>query len=174
MAKFNLKSPWDEFYSKVDCLFKYDHQIKVILDVQNYVLNLYVDDPDKALALYQLMPPEKVFGNIVLEVKVIPANDIELVDETMTDAEAFKVLFANNPIITDIVTIDHCIFSGMTYIIFEPDVVQYFKDDISDAYGLRSTLYQELAKEVFGSHNGIFFCTDKVNEGSDIVFRAWI
>lgn len=39
-------------------------------------------------------------------------------------------------------------------------VVQYFNDDLGDAHGVCSTLYQEIAKDVFGEHEGIFFCTN--------------
>ena len=48
--------------------------------------------------------------------------------------------------------------SGLT-----PDMAKYLKrrnDDLSDAHGICSTLYQDLAKEVFGESEGIFFCTE--------------
>lgn len=35
-----------------------------------------------------------------------------------------------------------------------------FNDDLGDPHGLRSTLMQELAKEVIGESDGIHFCTD--------------
>lgn len=54
------------------------------------------------------------------------------------------------------------IFSNpITYIVFKNKVVQFWNDDLSDIYGNRSTLYQDIAKEIFGESSGIFFCTDK-------------
>ena len=48
----------------------------------------------------------------------------------------------------------------MTFIVFEKVVVQWFSDSIGDWYGLTSTLYQDLAKDIFGNIDGVYFCTD--------------
>lgn len=42
---------------------------------------------------------------------------------------------------------------------FKNKVVQYFNDDLSDANGVCSTLYQEIAKRIFGENPMIYFCT---------------
>ena len=48
----------------------------------------------------------------------------------------------------------------MRYVLFKKEVVQYDSDDISDFHGVCSTLYQDLAKEIIGEDEGIYFCTD--------------
>ena len=45
------------------------------------------------------------------------------------------------------------------YVIFQKEVVQFFTDDLTDIYGLCSTLYQDIAKDVFENVGGVFFCT---------------
>ena len=39
--------------------------------------------------------------------------------------------------------------NSFTYVVFEKEVVQYWNDNLGDINGLRSTLYQDLAKEIF-------------------------
>ena len=46
------------------------------------------------------------------------------------------------------------------YAVFQSKVVQFFNDDMSDINGNCTTLYQEIAKDVFsGRAEGVFFCT---------------
>ena len=142
-----------------------------MFDDERKNLRLYVDDDAKAMALHQLMPIEKTFGNVVITISIIPANKFDTMAVT-NNSDAFRALFKGNPIISDIITIDNFVSDNITYIIFEPDVVQYYDDNFQDAHGLHSTLYQEIAKEVFGYHDGIFFCTEKVD--MDVTFRPWI
>ena len=61
--------------------------------------------------------------------------------------------------VVDIETVS-AVFDDITYIIFEKEVVQYFADDLGDLHGINSTLYQDLAKEIFGESSNIHFCTD--------------
>ena len=50
------------------------------------------------------------------------------------------------------------------YVVFENKVVQFFNDDLSDIHGNKSTLYQEIAKDIFGDCDNIYFCTDTKEE----------
>jgi hypothetical protein len=49
------------------------------------------------------------------------------------------------------------------YVLFAREVVSYFNDNLADLNGLTSTLYQNLAEEVFPNHGGVFFCTEPGN-----------
>lgn len=53
--------------------------------------------------------------------------------------------------------------NSFTYVVFEKEVVQYWNDNLADYNGLTSTLYQDLAKEIFEDANldGVYFCTDE-------------
>jgi hypothetical protein len=43
--------------------------------------------------------------------------------------------------------------------VFEKKVVQFFNDQLDDINGNKSTLYQDIAKDVFEKHEGVYFCT---------------
>lgn len=157
MAKLKLSPPWVIFYQEVKQLFKKDPDVHVVFDEETPVLSLYVDDADKADALDQLLPKEKDFGGVTLLVKVIPANkkDLDFNPDNLYD-RAFK----ENPILSYIKTVRGIFANNMTYVVFEPEIVQFFNDDLGDVNGYCSTLYQNIAKDVFTEHEGVFFCTD--------------
>ena len=59
----------------------------------------------------------------------------------------------------------------ITYVIFKKEVVQYYNDSLSDAHGMCSTLYQDIAKRILDADEGIFFCT---NDTMNIAYKNWI
>ena len=148
-------APWNEYFKKVEALFKHDPQVTVKYDEAAREISLYVDDPVKADALAKILPEEKTFGNVVITTKVIPANNNE---ETVDDliAKAFK----GNRALNYVKTIPTP-FGNMTFAVFNPDVVQYYNDDIGDINGLCSTLYQDIAKDVLNADK-VHFCTNKI------------
>ena len=157
----NLKkiSPWVEYYRKLVALFKKDPDIKIIYDEGINVIKMYINGQDKYEALNQLLPSEKKFGNVTLEIELIPCNDLKL-----SQTDLFRRAFSGNPVVTDVITIGQEIIGStndFNYVVFEKEVVQYYDDSLGDPHGNRSTLYQEIAKEVFGEQDGIYFCTDK-------------
>jgi len=156
MAKLNLITPWGEYYAELNALFGDDPEVSVELADAGYEVRLRVENPEKAEAIRQLLPTEKRFGNIVLKITVIPANA-----EYSDPANLFQTAFAGNPAFSyarsskDIPGVP-----DFNYIVFANKVVQYYNDDLSDVNGLRSTLYQDIAREVFGDIAGISYCTD--------------
>ena len=59
----------------------------------------------------------------------------------------------------------------LTYVVFTNKVVQFFNDNLNDIYGNVTTLYQEIASDVFDIESGVFFCTDfKKEVGNE---RQW-
>ncbi len=70
--------------------------------------------------------------------------------------------------------VDGIFSNDISYILFEPKVVQFFNDDLGDLNGLRSTLYQDIAANVFeDAHEGVFFCTAPATEGFDAPLGEW-
>ena len=156
MENLNLSSPWVIFYRKIDELFKDDPEVKLVYSDEEVTLKLYVDNQEKADALTKLLPAEKEFGNVTLKIAVVPA-DFENKEST---ADLFKKAFRGNPAFSDIICSETPGSFQATYVVFAKKVVQFFSDDLTDAHGQTSTLYQELAKEVFGQIDGTYFCTD--------------
>ena len=154
MEKLQILSPWQSYHNKVKALFENDPDIEVVFDDAKPEIKLYVSDKDKADALTKLLPDKKEFGNLTMNITVVPAN-------TALESKAllFQKAFQNNPAFSFVKKTEGAF--AFTYVVFKNKVVQYYEDNMGDIYGNRSTLYQELAKEIFGDQNGVFFCTDK-------------
>jgi hypothetical protein len=139
-------------------MFKEDPQVRVELDEDKYEVKLYVSDVDKAEALSKLLKNSIEFGNITLKVTVIPPNYAE------TDIRAlYEKALEGNGAIVDYLTID---MLDRNYVICKNKVVQYYNDDLSDANQICSTLYQNIAKDVFVERAGICFSTEP---GDDVI-----
>jgi hypothetical protein len=157
MAKLKMLSPWMVFYREIDAMFKKDPEVQVIYDEDAQIIKLFVDNTDKADALAQILPEEKEFGNVTLQIVVIPANN--LLQSSPDDL--FRRAFYHNEAVRSVEsTRDIPGFPCLTYVIFNKEVVQYFTDNLGDYYGITSTLYQSIAKDIFVNVEGVRFCTD--------------
>ena len=152
-----MVSPWIGYYKEIKSLFQEDYTVKVKYDDSKNTIKLYVEDEEKADALAQLLPNRKVFGNITINIDVIPANKVET-----PKIDLFRKAFEGNGAVAYIETVDNVSSNAFHFVVFQPEIVQYYNDDLSDINGLRSTLYQDIAKEIFGEREGIYFCTDKM------------
>ena len=154
MNKLKLSPPWAEYVNKIKALFEKDHDIRVEYDEDKMNLVIKVDDTDKYEALTKLLPEMKDFGGVELLITIIPANT-----KTKNSSYYIKKLFSGNNSVVEIqdVTIGT---NPMTFVSFEKEVIQYYNDNIGDLHGLRSTLMENIAREVFEDLNGVYFCTD--------------
>ena len=153
--KVGLSAPWVKYYREINALFGDDPDIRVVYDEDNVITTLYVEDADKADALTQLLPTEKDFGNVVMQIMVVPAN-APLANKMTLISRAFR----GNPVYSYGTSVEGIFTSPIHYVVFKNKVVQYFNDDLGDVNGNCSTLYQEIAKDVIGESDGIHFCTD--------------
>ena len=72
----------------------------------------------------------------------------------------FEAALEGNTALSFIRTISGIMSNPITYVVFKKAVVQYYTDDLGDYFGIHSTLFQDVAKDVFGDPDGVFFCTD--------------
>lgn len=156
MARLNLLSPWVQFYYELCAMFRRDPDIKIILDEDHDEIKLYVDSPQKAAALKELLPAEKTFGEVRVVVTVIPGNSIN----TREDGNVFERAFDGNPAFAYSRVIDGILSNPLMYVVFDNVVVQYYTDNLGDIHGVRSTLYQDIAREIFNPIEGVYYCTD--------------
>lgn len=150
-----LSSPWQVFHHKVNALFEQDPEVSVILDEEAYVLKIFVDNPIKADAISKLLPVEKVFGNVTLKIEVIPSNG-------QGTADLFRTAFSGNPAVSYVEHIDTPMTGALDFVVFQNKVVQYYCDNMLDINGFCSTLFQDIAKDVFEAKN-VSYCTDVVD-----------
>lgn len=148
-----LSAPWYTFYKKINALFELDPEVNVDFDDAKMIIKVYVGNAEKAEALYKLLPQQRMFGDVVVKVNVIPANKLK--DSAYSIASN---AFRGNPAVDDVLKID-TYYGQMCYVQFAKDVVQFYNDDLSDPRGLCSTLYQDIAKDVFETPNNLFYCT---------------
>ena len=166
MARIGITSPWIKMYYEINEMFRYDKDVSLIIyDDENKEIRLYVDDAIKAEALQTYLPGEIEMGNITLRITIVPSNQaLRTVKSTVNFEDCFK----NNEAVEDIVKINVKGFAA-TYIVFKKCVVQYFNDNLGDLNGLCSTLYQDIANNIFvDKHAGVFFCTSnkEPNDGT--------
>lgn len=148
-----LSAPWIKFMRELEVLFAEDDDVKVVYDDDGKEVKLYVADDIKADALNQLLPNKKTFGNVTLKVTVVPANAHE------TTVDLIERAFRGNPALSFVFPIDTPM-GHFDYVVFKKQIVQFFNDDISDINGNCTMLYQDVARDVFGTEAGLFFCTD--------------
>lgn len=155
MAKLGLSSPWTIYYRELEALFAKDPDVRVIFDEEKKEIKLYVTGEKKAAALTDLLPTEKKFGRITLKVTVVPANGVPA-----TGGWDLHDLFDRNGAVDFVQTTAHVPGLDIEYVVFHKEVVQYYTDNLIDYNGLKSTLYEDIAREVFGSIDGVSFSTN--------------
>ena len=76
--------------------------------------------------------------------------------------ELFEALFGGNSAFAFVYPIDYAFSNRLIYVVFKNCVVQFFNDNLSDLHGNISTLYEDIAADVFEDADipGVFFCTD--------------
>ena len=151
---FGKAAPWYTFGREIEALFRDDPDVNVEVNDYCWDIKLYVDNAEKAEALTQIMPTKKMFGNITVTISVIPAN---LNNESKIDL--FQKAFKGNPVLSYICPSTTSFAAN--YVVFQNKVVQFFDDNLGDVNGNTSTLYEDIARDVFEDCDGIFFCTDK-------------
>lgn len=162
MAKdLKLSPPWNTFVSELKALFGEDPGIKIQFDEDNYEVKLFVADPEKADALTQLIPAQRIYGNVALTVTVVPANYME-----ESNADLIEAAFKGNPVLKQVLCLKTP-FGEYDYAVFRKDVVQFYNDNLCDPHGNESTLFEDIARDVFGSGD-VFFCTDSEKVGKPL------
>ncbi len=149
-----LSPPWCGFYKMMLAMFGDDPEIELAFNESDPSIKLFVNNPTKAEALGKILPEKKEFGNVSLDIAVVPANS----DDKPIDV--FRKALAGNPVLSDIVTITDIFSNNIDFVGFANEVVQYKDDRLDDPYGLQSTLYEDIAREMFVNHDGVFFYTD--------------
>ena len=163
MAKIAISSPWVGYARKLYMLFGQDPEINILYDNDGPEVRLYVNNSEKAEALTKVLPAVKSLGNVELKITIIPDN----IEDTPIDI--FRKVFSGNPILADIITDDNPTQIGFSHVLFKKEVIQYFNDCLNDPMGLETTLYEDLARDIFEDPEGVFFNT----QADDDNFELW-
>ena len=165
MARINMSSPWVIYYREVQAMFQHDREVHVIFDEDAVTLKIYVECASKAEALGQLFPPSMEFGNVTMDISIIPANVTNgnrvrgKRKYVSVPLDIFEAAFDGNPIFCFTEEIDLGMSNRLRYVVFRKEVVQYFNDDLGSFFGMCSTLYENIARDIFVTAEGVFYCT---------------
>lgn len=160
-VRLKLSPPWTTYINKLQALFDGDPQIAFNINYQDMSVTLSGYNGDKNAAFLRLLPPTKEFGNVTLTINIDgPISNIAFT----TPKELFDTAFKGNPAYAySVAPADEgYYFFSLTYVVFKNYVVQFFNDNLNDCHGLISTLYQDIAAELFedaGLHN-VYYNTD--------------
>lgn len=158
-----LSAPWLVYWRKLCALFENDDEIDIgeLCDnslTDGYYVGISVCSHKKFEALQQLLPARLVFGNVELTTYIYET----LNDEEETDyRKLFTDLFDGNDIFDEFLTVIDHVGSKHDFAVFKPRALQFYSDDISDPYGNKTMLTQDVARDVF---------TDMV--GDDVKFTS--
>ena len=148
-----LSPPWEIYRKKIEALLRADPEIRLDWEENTRVLRIFVNNAAKADALDELLPPEVEFGGVDLHLRVMPEN------KALTKAQLYRRAFEGNPFFKRAVTID-LQTNKLTYVVFAPEVVQFFGDNLGDINGNMTMVFEDVAKDVFGRTEGVAFCSD--------------
>ena len=160
-VRLKISPPWVTYVNKLQALFYGDPMIAFNIDYENMRVVLAGNNADKNAALLRLLPSEKKFGNVTLSIMVDgPVSNLAF----PTPKSLFDTAFSGNPAYAySICPADEgYYFFSLTYVVFKNCVVQFFNDNLNDCHGLISTLYQDIATEIFEDadlHN-VYYNTD--------------
>ena len=181
MLQITLEAPWYSFQKKVSSLFKGDPDIIVseVYEVEGedyqYAFDIEIRKHDKYVAMDRVMPAIKSFGNVKMAIMLFDEENAN----GNPDAEVYETIFRDNPILEGIKDIIDPAGIHHGYVVFKPEVIQFFDDELSSYNGKWSGLAQDIAREIFDNEfRGVHFCTadvdgvdgaDKANEANNAV-----
>ena len=157
MSEMKLSSPWITYVHEIQKMFERDSEVRVMYDDESKEVKLFVDSAQKAEALEKILRHEKTFGNVVLKIAVVPSNKEKDILDVFNDA------FFGNAALSYTIPIESPL--GIhRFVVFDGKVVQFYNDQLDDLNGNKSTLYQEIAKDIFEDKLAVNFCTEVVDK----------
>lgn len=156
MEKVKLSPPWDEYARKLSVLFEQDKEITIEYKERENKISIWVDNTDKYEAMKKLIPFEMDFGGHKLEIEIIPADAVEAEKD---NRYYLKRLFRGNGAVADIQDAEIGA-AEVTYIEFEKEVVQFWNDNLADLHGIKSTLMEDIARDIMPETTNVFYGTD--------------
>ena len=154
--KLKLSPPWVTFAKEVKALFAGDKDVHVLFDQEEMTIRLYVQGAEKAEALMEILPVEKDFGSVSVKLEVIPANDTS----NIPIQDVYRSAFSGNPNFAGVKHVQIPMFGEFTYLLWRCAPVQFFNDNLADAYGNQTMLIADVARDVLPDIVGVYQCSE--------------
>lgn len=117
-----LSTPWDEYMSILASFFKGDNRVRVGICDRKRVATIEVFDTKMYVALGQVLRTKLRFGNVKLEIRLVPANGLKAYKGEMTDLAALKYVLSKNPAFAKIIS-RKMAMGNFVYVLFKPEVL---------------------------------------------------
>lgn len=159
MKKLNLSAPWQIHRNKLAEVFHFDESVTVgdVVDsAGGCAVTISVSNHAKAAALNKLLKKTVEFGGVTLTVVVEDTAEEESVTELLKDA------FSHNHLIRGVETIRNPTIGERAFVVIEPEIMQFWADNLADYRGNVSILAADAAQDVFV--DDVNFCTAALNE----------
>lgn len=160
VKKLDLASPWQIHRQKLAALFEYDEQVSVgpVEQSENGPsVTVSVNSHVKADALRKCLASPG-FGDVLLSVVVLDTA----AEETPTDI--LKAAFAYNPLVRGVETQIDPTGTPWTYLVMEPDIVQFPADNLADYRRNQTMTAEQAARDVLSLNAGTAICTADLRE----------
>ena len=164
-TRFKISPPWVIMIHKLEALFDGDPMIAFNVDYNaegGPTVVLCTNDGEKAAALVKILPEGINYGGVTLHIGVDCPNMANLAFPN--NKVLFETAFKGNPAFAYAMapSMEGYNWLPVVYVVFKNCVVQFFADNLNDCHGVISTLYQDLAEEIFGQGDitGVYFNTD--------------
>ena len=154
MKKIKLSPPWITYVHELEKMFENDPDVSIRYNDEDKIVSIYATSCDKSAALTRILKDEVTFGKITLKIEVIEPNKNE--NDIL---DVFNDAFVGNPALEYAVPIESP-FGTCRYAVFKNEVVQFYNDQIDDIHGNKSTLYQDIARDIFKDDLAINYCTE--------------
>lgn len=168
MMNLAIEAPWYTYGKQLIALFGPDPAITVgdveesTTDDVDFFVNIEVSNHEKFIALDRVLPKVKTFGNITLGIYLYDEENATAGNDAI---EQYKTIFKGNPLVSEIIEAEDMTGDSHGFIMFKPQVIQFYDDNLFDYNGNWSGLAQDIAKEVFEDEiRGIHFCTAPVEK----------
>ena len=128
-VRLKLSPPWITYVNQIKAMFGADPDINIQFIYENWEVKIFVNDSLKASAISSLLPDYKYFGDMRLDINIIPANGDFIDIEDLPWEETFNAAFAKNPVYAFAKNVgrEEYWFPTCTYVVFKNKVVQSFK-----------------------------------------------
>ena len=166
IKKTKLSPPWYTLANKINAFFKGDEDVTVFPlakiektdseTKEEYVIYIDTPDADKAIALQKVLKTEYPFGNINVKVVIRVTNSTDKKAKVNTKVSTepatyndYCDAFISTPNVEDIQLVRDVFGTQWTVVIFKKEVVQFYNDDLTDAFGNWNGLYTDIANDIF-------------------------
>ena len=150
-----LSPPWVTYYKELQMLLGRDREIYLVFDQEEMKVKVYVDNIAKAEALEQVLAESKTFGNVMMNVEVIPSNNVRYT----AGGNVYDDAFDGNPAFSYSREAALPVIDRLCYVVWAREIVQFFNDNLGDVNGNATMLYEQIARDVLKAAPGVYHCT---------------